>query len=220
MNKILVKLTVIIFFGIVGNVCNTYAQGNPDKSSINLHFVYIAHEITTPVNELCARLTALQEDAIEINDALIIYLSDGKASIVTFTNLKDVSDKGRDKDIAFIEVISALQDANSHDVIASYDVENIINLFEEYNFVNDEGGIIYNNVTFDFYVGKSFWTLGNNEKVISHLYHDFSMANLPKNQFVLNIYVPKSDHLRYPQGMPFGDNNVENINNKVKILEY
>lgn len=218
MNRIRIKIfvVVVLFFTFI---CGVKAQDN-DKSSVNLHFVYIDHEVTTPITELCERLRSLQEDATEINDALILYLSDGRASIVSFTNIKDVTGQGRDKELAFIEVISALQDANSHDVVASEDIKNIINLFEEYNFVDEDGTILYNNVTFDFYVGASFWTLGNNEKVISHLYHDFSMSELPKSQFSLNIYVPKTDHVSYPEGMPFGDNNVGDINNKVKLFEY
>lgn len=216
MNNVLIRFSSLFFllFILVGEI---KAQ---DKASMNLHFVYIDHEVTTPITELCGRLRSLQEDATEVDDALMIYLSDGRASLVSFTNMKDTSGQGRDKELAFVEIISALQDANSHDVIATEDIKNIIELFDEYNFVEDDGSIMYNSVSFDFYVGASFWTLGNNEKVISHLYHDFSMSELPKDKFNLNIYVPKTDHVSFPEGMPFGDNNIEGINDKLKLFEY
>lgn len=188
--------------------------------SKNLHFVYIDHEVTTPVTELCGKIQQLHDDAAEVDDALIVYLSDGNTSIVSFTNLSDNAGKGRDKDNAFLEVIAALEDANSHDVVATEDIKNIQDLFTEYNFIDSDGRITYNSVIFDFYVGNSFWTLGNNEKVIAHLYESFSMFNMPRGQFSMNIYKPKTNHLQYPEGMPFGDNNVEGINEKIRIFEY
>ena len=191
-----------------------------DYSSMNLHFVYIDHEPSTPVNQLCERIRTLRDDAIEIDDALILYLSDGKQSLMSFTNLKDNYGKDRDTNDAFVSIIAALQDANSHDVIAVEDRKNILNLFDEYNFVNEMGQFKFSSVTMDFYVGAGFWSLGNNEKVISHLFVDFDVASLPKDKFVFNVFKPKGETLDYPEGKPFGDNNIDGINNKLSIFEY
>lgn len=191
-----------------------------DYSTMNLHFVYIDHEPSTPVNKLCERIRTLRDDAIEVDDALILYLSDGKQSLISFTNLKDNYGKDRDSNDAFINIIAALQDANSHDVIASEDRKNILNIFDEYNFVNEMGQIKFSSVTIDFYVGSGFWSLGNNEKVISHLFVDFDVASLPKDKFVFNVFKPKGETLDYPEGKPFGDNNIDGINNKLSIFEY
>ena len=215
MNKIVNKI-VLLLLGVVSCV-SLNAQ---DKSLMNLHFVYIDHEVTTPINELCSRLRTLQEDATEVNDALIVYLSDGTSSIESFTNLKDKKDKNRDAEQSFLEVISALQDANSHDVTAAIDVQRIIDIFDEHNFIDNRGVVLYNSVIFDFYVGRSFWSLGNNEKVLAHLYHIFNLSSLPRSKFTLNIFTPKADHVSYKEGMPFGDNNIDDINNNVKILKY
>lgn len=191
-----------------------------DYSKMNLHFVYIDHEPSTPVNKLCERLRTLRDDAIEVEDALIIYLSDGRQSLMSFTNMKDIYDKNRDTNDAFVEIIAALQDANSHDVIASEDRRNILRLFDEYNFINESGTFLFNSVTMDFYVGAVFWALGNNEKVISHLFVDFDAASLPQDKFVFNVFKPKGESLGYPEGKPFGDNNVDGINSKLSIFEY
>ena len=197
-----VLLTVILLF--VG----TFSAKAQDYSNVNLHFVYIDHEPSTPVNQLCQRIRTLRDDAIEVEDALIVYLSDGKQSLLSFTNLHDVNDRNRDKNEAFVDIIAALQDANSHDVIAQEDRRNILNLFEEYNFIDEDGQFLFNSVTMDFYVGPEYWSLGNNEKVISHLYVDFNAASFPKDKLVFNVFKPKGQLLNYQEGMPFGDNNM------------
>lgn len=157
---------------------------------------------------------------MDVDDALILYLSDGRTSLTSFTNLKDEYGKNRDNRNAFDEIIAALEDANSHDVIAATDISNILQLFEEYNFINSDGSFVYNSVTFDFYVGTNFWSLGNNEKVIAHLFEAFSMKSLPKDKFTINIFKPRTDHPKYPEGKPFGDNNIEGINQVVRIMDY
>ena len=101
-----------------------------DYSKMNLHFVYIDHETSTPVNQLCKRIRTLRDDAIEVEDALIVYLSDGRQSLLSFTNLKDNNNENRDTNEAFVNIISALQDANSHDVNAREDRKNILTLFD------------------------------------------------------------------------------------------
>ena len=209
-----VLLTVILLF--VG----TFSAKAQDYSNVNLHFVYIDHEPSTPVNQLCQRIRTLRDDAIEVEDALIVYLSDGKQSLLSFTNLHDVNDRNRDKNEAFVDIIAALQDANSHDVIAQEDRRNILNLFEEYNFIDEDGQFLFNSVTMDFYVGPEYWSLGNNEKVISHLYVDFNAASFPKDKLVFNVFKPKGQLLNYQEGMPFGDNNIDGINQKLSVYEY
>ena len=191
-----------------------------DYSTMNLHFVYIDHEPSTPVNQLCERMRTLRDDAIEIDDALIIYLADGKQSLISFTNLKDIYGKDRDTNDAFVSIIAALQDANSHDVIANEDRKNILRLFDEYNFIGEDGSFKFSSVTMDFYVGSGFWALGNNEKVISHLFVDFDVSSLPKDKFVFNVFRPKGETLDYPEGKPFGNKNIDGINTKLGIFEY
>ena len=191
-----------------------------DYSNVNLHFVYIDHEPSTPVNQLCQRIRTLRDDAIEVEDALIVYLSDGKQSLLSFTNLQDVNGRDRDKSEAFVDIIAALQDANSHDVIAQEDRRNILKLFEEYNFIDEDGRFLFSSVTMDFYVGPEYWSLGNHEKVISHLYVDFDAASFPKDKLAFNVFKPKGQSLNYQEGMPFGDNNIDGINQKLSVFEY
>lgn len=191
-----------------------------DYSKMNLHFVYIDHETSTPVNQLCKRIRTLRDDAIEVEDALIIYLSDGRQSLLSFTNLEDRNNLNRDTPEAYVNIIAALQDANSHDIIAREDRKNILNLFDEYNFVDEQGHFLFNSVTMDFYVGPDYWNLGNHEKVIAHLFVDFDASSFDKAKLAFNVFKPKGVELKYPEGMPFGDNNIEGINQKLSIFEY
>jgi len=191
-----------------------------DYSKMNLHFIYIAHETSTPVNKLCERLRTVRDDAIEVEDALIVYLSDGALSPISFTNLKDNSGRNRDSQDSYTDIIAALQDFNSHNVVARNDRTNILNLFDEYNFLDENGNLRFNTVIMDFYVGASFWSLGNNEKIIAHLFTALNAASFPKDRFSFNVYKPRGEKLVYVEGMPFGDNNIDGINSKLKIFEY
>ena len=221
-NKITEKMKhcIIIFLSLlISNIFATRIVAQ-DYSKTNLHFVYIAHETSTPVNKLCERLRTLRDDAIEVEDAFIIYLSDGRQSLLSLTNLKDNSQKGRDQESAYVDIIAALQDANSHDVIAREDRKNIYDLFDEFNFVNEQGHLLFSSVVMDFYVGPGFWTLGNDEKIIAHLFTAFKAANFPRDIFSFNVYKPKGQTLSHEKGMPFGDNNIDGINSKLSIFEY
>lgn len=210
----------IIFVAVVLMIVGSLSVQAQDYSKVNLHFVYIDHEPSTPVNQLCQRIRTLRDDAIEVEDALIVYLSDGRQSLLSFTNLQDMAGRNRDKNEAFVDIIAALQDANSHDVIAQEDRKNILRLFDEYNFVDENGKFLFSSVTMDFYVGPEFWTLGNHEKVISHLFVDFDAASFPKDKLAFNVFKAKGQTLKYPEGMPFGDNNIDGINQKLSIFEY
>lgn len=211
------KRAIVMAIIVLANSISINAQ---DYSKVNFHFVYIDHEPSTPVNKLCQRIRRLRDDAIEVEDVLVIYLSDGQNSLLSFTNLPDVHEKERDKDEAFVNIIAALQNANSHDVIAREDRKNILKLFDEYNFVDEEGRLRFKSVVMDFYVSPEFWALGNNEKVISYLYVDLDIESFSQEQLTFNIFKPKGEDLNYPNDIPFGDNNINGINQKVKILEY
>ena len=191
-----------------------------DFSKINLHFIYIDHETSTPVNKLCQRLRTVRDDVIEVNDALIIYLSDGPFSPVSLTNLQDKSGRNRDSEDSYTNIIAALQDFNSHSTVARDDRKNIIKLFDEFNFVDESGELRYNSVVIDFYVGASFWSLGNNEKIIAHLFTALEAAKFPKVKFSFNVYKPKDERLKHEEGKPFGDKNIDGINSKLRIFEY
>lgn len=190
----------------------------------NMHFVYVVHEVNTPVNQLCRQLKSLRDDALETGDVLIIYMSTGlretNYGLQSYTNIADINGMERDTEDAFDNIIAAMQNANSHNVEPRQDVMNILQIFTDYNFQNEDSSLKYGNVIFDFYVGSRFWKLGNNERIISHLFADFDVPSLAKDRFSFNVYQARGDKVASSNNNLFGKNNIQDINNRVKLLVY
>lgn len=214
MNKISFFATML--FVVVG-CCVAEAQ---DYSKMNLRFVYIAHENTTPIARLWEKVRSMRNDAVEVDDALIVYLADGRTPIVSFTNLSDPAGRHREGNEAFMAINTAMQDAISHDVFAKEDRRTILDLFEKINFVGNDGNLRFNSVAFDFYVGSTFFALGNNLQIIAHLFTAFEAASFPKDKLSFSVYKPKGMDLGEDTSQLFGDNNIDNINKKLSVFEY
>lgn len=185
-----------------------------------LRFVYIDHETKTPINRLCEHIIKQRDNAIEFGDALILYLANGLRSQVALVNLEDKSGQNRNKPESFFNIIDALQNTISHSVNAREDRRNILNLFDEYNFINENKEFLFKSVTMDFYVDEDFWGLRHNERIIAHLYTIFEAVSYPPEQFIFNVYKPRENDIHYPEGKPFGQLNIDNINKTLRILTY
>ena len=122
---------------------------------------------------------------------------------------------------AFNSIIAMIQDSKSLPVNAQADVNNVIKIMDAYNFVDEKGELKYPKVKIDFYAGNRFWKLGFNNTVIAHLYSILGISEMPKNSVDFRVFVPRiDDKLKYPEGMPFGENNLDGINGYVKINKY
>ena len=190
----------------------------------NYQFVYIDHEVNTPVNKVCQKLKDLYDDAIETGDVLIIYLSTGLPAegycMQSITNLKDVTDSNLDTEEAFDKIIGALQNSNYHSVNPKADVNNILKLFENYNYLDNNGKLAYKNVKLSFYVGSRFWTLGYEYSVLSYLYALLDVSEMPLGAFSYNVMASLTDKPKFEENKPFGELNLQGINEKVKITLY
>jgi len=214
------KIILFSFLSLLMFFVNSVAQAQD-----YYHFIYVEHEIGNHKNLLCEKLKGLREDAKETGDALIIYLSTGDQEqdfgICSYTNLEDPFGKMQDADDAFNSIISVIQDSKSLPVNAQADVSNVIKIMDASNFVNESGVMKYRKAEIDFYAGSRFWRLGFNNSVIAHLYSVLGLSALSKNDVEMRVFVPKSDDkLKYPEGMPFGENNIDGINGKIKIQKY
>lgn len=199
--------------------------GNIAKAQVYYHFIYIEHEIGNHKNILCEKLKSLREDAKETKDILIMYLSTGDHEqdfgICSYTNLEDPSGKQQDSEDAFNNIIAVIQDSKSLPVNAQSDVSNVIDILNASDFVDESGKMKYRKAEIDFYAGSRFWRLGFNNSIIAHLYSVLGIASLPKNEVEFRVFVPKTDEkFKYPEGMPFGDNNIDGINERIKIQKY
>lgn len=189
------------------------------------HFIYIEHEIGNHKNVLCEKLKSFREDAKEMGDILIIYLSTGDQDqgygLCSYTNLEDPSGKNQDTEEAFNSIIAVIQDSKSLPVNAVADVQNVREMIDASNFVDESGKMKYRKAEIDFYVGSRFWRLGFFNTVIAHLYSILGVPSVPKNKLDFRVFVPRADDkFSYPEGMPFGENNIDRINENVKLQKY
>lgn len=218
MKYITISLALLLTL-VVLPVQNVYAQ-----QARNYQFVYIDHEVDTPVNQLCKKLKELYDFAEQTDDILIIYLSTGIPSegycMLSLKNLKDVTEKQLDSEDAFNNIIGALQNANYHSVNPKADVNNIINLFDTYSYQNESGILAYKSVKLNFYVGSRFWAHGYEYLVLSYLYTILGVADMPSDKFSYNVMIPHQDRPKFSEGKPFGDINLQGINEKINITLY
>ncbi len=221
-------LTWLLLFG---NIFNMSAQSYPEK---RLQFVYIDHEVTTPTAKLNERLTQrfFQVKDFPDRDAMIVYLSNGLISPVAFVNLKEyatdeqleeitLSGRPRDTDDAFKDVLEKMNNANSHDVEPLVDVDNILTLLEQLQIFAEDGTLNFQSLRFDFYVGTTFWNSFNNERVIARIYALIrqGLQDKDKDKISFNVFNPIGSVLDYEEGKPFGNANLDGIN-EIKIMEY
>ena len=95
-----------------------------------------------------------------------------------------------------------------------------LKLFDNYNYLDDSGNLTYKNVKLSFYVGSRFWTLGYEYSILSYLYALLEVANMPLGAFSYNIMASLADKPKYEEGKPFGELNLQGINDRVKITLY
>lgn len=206
-NNILASLFLLLFCFAVN------AQETSDK---NYRFIYIAHDVSTPINRLSKELRTKYREAIQYDDVAIFYLSSGYESIIVNVNTPN-NDNREDFEK---RLMSELQEYNSHDVEAEVDVDNILETISKNDFSTRKGQLNYASVNMDFYIGSLFWTLGNNESILSTLYTALDVPSYNSETFAFNVFRNIEDNLVYPEGMPFGKMNVNNINKKVMIFDY
>lgn len=193
----------------------------PQRNKQHLRFIYIDHEVTTPVNYLCKQLKDAWGDADENykTEKLIIYLSTGlEADSFALISLKNIDEGSeRETEDAFNKIIAALQTASRHTVLQKNDVDNIISLFNKYDFFDSDGNLALKGLTMDFYVGKDFLLREYSQKIIAVLNTVLNLYTQDANKLTINIRVPKADAIDYNKEKMFGDRNLQGINNSKYI---
>lgn len=169
----------------------------------SLEFYYIAHDRTTPVGDLCQRLEEVYETALSYDDfAVIFYLPNSYSD--PFVVKINLDGDNRDD---FKKIISELRLKSSHEIYADVDHENILNLMNEYDFIDDQGNPTYSTVLFCWYVNPDFWRFQYNEKLIASLYFNLE---LDKFQGYVNteVWHAAGDGLKVDRQYPFGTKNM------------
>ncbi len=190
---------------------------NRDKSDKQFNFIYIAHDVTTPVAHLVTRLREVYRDAIQFNNEVLFYLANGLEPVLVRVNMP-----GDNRDDFDNVLIAELQIRNSHETFADLDIDNMMKVLYEDDFVNGQNELLYTSCFFDFYVGNSFWKLGNNKSVIAAMYFTLGAQKFERQQkeFFFNVFYPSNDTIEYAEGEPFGGWNIDNMNKKVLLKPY
>lgn len=172
----------------------------------SLEFFYIAHDRTTPVNDLCDRLEYVYETALSYEDqAVIFYLPNYDQPIVVTVNLP-----GDNRD-DFKKIISELRVKPSHEAYIDVDIETITNILNTHDFITDDGEARFTSVNFCWYVNPDFWVFQYNESLIANIYFTFDMNQYHKSGYMTTeIWHAEGDGLeeRIDRRRPFGSKNL------------
>lgn len=186
------------------------AQDNSgDYSEQVFRFIYVAPDNTMTQQRLLADLENHRNYVVSEGSPAIFYLASSHDPIIVKFNLDE--DNSNDFDS---QLLGYLKQSMSTNVEAAYDRQRIMELFGQYNFLDDEGFMNYKRVELNFHVGKSFWDFRNNESVISALFFELNAKKYvadEKMQFNVFFRCPPSRG-SFDREKPFGDINLDDIN--------
>lgn len=181
------------------------AQSDASRKEKSFRFVYIAHDVNTPVSRLVERLRANRNDAMEGGEDVVFYLASGSNPIIVQYNVGE-NNKSDFDDLLLAE----LNERNSHDVDPETDLNTIFELLNNLNIVDQNKRLNYMSAKFNFYVNPKFWTLKNNESILVPLFFAFDIPHITGGRVQYQLMEAREDRL--PEGKLFGDKDVEGIN--------
>lgn len=177
----------------------------------NIKFVYIAHDIETPIRELKNKLDqhrnrALQDPYYQV----IFYLANQGRPIIVQINPIEYNDDD------YKALIQELYERDYHNPQPDVDLEYIVDLFQNLEIgIND---LMVNELSMEFFVTPDFFTQGFNETVIARLYYVLALDDLHSENkvenFTLEVFYPEGNEPKYSKEDPFGPMNLGYINDK------
>lgn len=187
----------------------------------DLMFVYVANESTTPKASLCQHLQRLRNEAIELEQGLVVYLANNETPYISMTNVSDDENK-YSGDEKFNQIIDLIQDRISQDISLGNDSERILDLMNYCKMFNIDGKLNCNSLTVDFFIGSSFWAIGGHKRIISRLYFALDISQMLKmgENISFEVYKGSEDSLLYQEGQPFGVMNAGGINDVVGVMDF
>lgn len=212
MKKIVVLLAVLVF-----GLHAVTAQENVNVEEKEFTFVYVAHTTDVPLAKLVSILEEHYRNGVQFSNDVIFYLSNGVEPLVVKVNTKD------DNKLDFEKiVIDELWSKRSHEIDPYADIESIITLLNETDFLREDGRLKYSSVVFDFFVSETFWTMKYNESIIAKLYFLLDINSIRKinPELIFNVHYPSESNMQFEKDKPFGLKNLGKINNNVILLPY
>ena len=191
------------FFGLIVMMLLAVESVCAQQAGKPLNFYYIAHSGETPVNTLCRSLKENAKNARNFNQPSIFYLANVDEPYMVYIDGKSTNED-MDK---FEEIIGELQEKRFHELNIVFDVENLINLFNRYDFLDDSGNYKVSSMVWEFFVDQNFWDLTYNERLISKLFYSLELGDAPEGFFRLKVNFSGEKDFEYDPKYPFGVKN-------------
>lgn len=193
-----------------------------EKRKQNLIFIYAVHDEYTAVTNLVEVIKSAYDQAVRNEDRLIVYIPNLNKPLVIQVNTPTDT---IDSEIALGEVITELRDKVSHPMRIKFDIKKILELFEENEFLNEDGNLAFREVQFTMYITSKFWKDGYNERVIPALYFSLDVQKLiaANQRFFMQVRYSKNDtNVAEYKDFPYGLKNYNKINNdnEMEPLDY
>ncbi len=218
MKKYLFSILALFAF-----ISTSWAQEVEDKSEQAFRFIYLVHDTSTPVESLIDVLYDVEARTIENGQKCMICLSNGISTKKGEEYLVAIILENSDYEPAFDKIREELRNEYAHDIDINRDVEYIVNLFSKENeFLDENGELLYESMTFDFYLSTQFCDNGYAGQFIAPLYLAFDVPNMP-GHFNFNVWVGGKNIGVNDYSDPrviLGDKNYNEINDNIIIMEY
>lgn len=206
-----VKIICLLMVALL--VCHT--EGAAQKVNSDFYFIYIAHDRATPVQRLSKVLQDLYDDAVKYGHSCIFYLANNDTPYIV--NVNTENDNRNDFSL---KIIAELQNKIAHGINPRFDVDNIVAMFNENDYLLSDQELRYTSVTWNFYTSEWFWKEGYNESLIASLYWIMGVENTQDLDFYFNVFHSSDDELEMEDGLTFGRRNLLNINTDCFLLDY
>ena len=207
------RVKIICLFLIALLVCPV--EGAAQKVNSDFYFIYIAHDRATPVQRLSKALQDLYDDAVKYGHSCIFYLANNDAPYVV-----NINTENDNRNEFSNQIIAELQNKIAHGINPRFDVDNIVAMFNENDYLLNDQELKYTSVTWNFYTSEWFWKEGYNESLIASLYWIMGVENTQDLDFYFNVFHSSDDELELEDGLAFGRRNLLNINTDCFLLDY
>lgn len=202
------KLLIAILMSLSVAVTAQNARQN------TLKFIYVYHNSDTPVSELCKTLNDAFADARNHQIPTVIYLSYLDRPYVATAGMGEADVE------AFGNIISELQEERYHPVDPQSDLENLVEIFNNHDFMSENGRPRFTSMNWSFFVNQDYWNAGYNEQIIAKLYYILELASLPDGYLRFQVYYSGEEEFVYDKDAPFGVKDLCPELNTIELIKF
>ena len=184
-----------------------------NKKDQQLTFVYMCSDYSTDRSKLVS--------VINLRIPYIFYLSDDLDPKVIFMNVDTLLNNEEDFEN---KILGTINSPTQHNVMPRSDIDSIVSILNQIDFIDEDGNYVYDRFTMDFFVSEYFWQHEYNVYLISYLYWILGMdkhISLTSQDvtFRVNFYESENDYTGAVEGTgnSFGMMNLLDINNSNKV---